>query len=175
MRYLLSIGWVVLLTVPMKNMAKVREGKPGRVDMAVVLDVAAATLMSGSSLPDTLRVLSMSMAGMRVGAGAYSADQLTGVANMLVMGASWEEAWCEVEGFDLLARTLQPAWVDGVAPVALLERAARTLRLTQARRAKESAGRLGAALVMPLGLCFLPAFVIVGVVPVVASFATSLW
>ncbi|USR79313.1 type II secretion system F family protein [Arcanobacterium pinnipediorum] len=143
--------------------------------MAVVLDVAAAALLSGSSLPDTLRMLGKSLGGSKVGAGGYSADKLHETANMLVMGATWDEAWRDVEGFELLARTLQPAWVDGVAPVPLLERAARTLQLTRVRRAKESAGRLGAALVMPLGLCFLPAFIIVGVVPIVAGLATSLW
>ena len=41
--------------------------------------------------------------------------------------------------------------------------------------AQAAAERAGIAIVLPLGACFLPAFVLVGVVPVVAGFAHALW
>lgn len=164
-----------LLVVPPRRIRLSVKQVEGSVDMAVVLDVAAAALMSGASLPVVLRHLSGALDGLTVGVSSSPSAKLSEVANMLVMGASWDEAWGGVDGYDLLARALKPAWVDGVAPVPLLQRAAQTHRLTQVRRAKEAAARLGAALVMPLGLCFLPAFVILGVVPVVAGAASSIW
>ncbi|QJC22531.1 type II secretion system F family protein [Arcanobacterium buesumense] len=174
---LIVVGVILgaMMAIPARrNMSLTKKGH-GSVDTAVVLDIAAAALLSGNSVPDMLRSLSKALADIRVGMASSSGEKLCEVANMLVMGASWDEAWDGVEGFDIFARILQPAWVDGVAPVPLLERGAQTLRLTQARRAKEAAERLGAALVLPLGLCFLPAFVILGVVPVVAGAASSLW
>jgi len=38
----------------------------------------------------------------------------------------------------------------------------------------QAAGRLGVRLVLPLGLCHLPAFVLVGLVPVLVSMASGL-
>lgn len=115
MVFIVVAAWVVLLSVPLRFPKRSGAQVVGKVDMAVVLDVAAAALLSGSSLPDTLRMLGKSLGGSKVGAGGYSADKLHETANMLVMGATWDEAWRDVEGFELLARTLQPAWVDGVA------------------------------------------------------------
>ncbi|WP_216382557.1 type II secretion system F family protein [Arcanobacterium phocae] len=175
MLVVLAIMMGFVMVVPIRKPLTVNKPRIGRVDMAVVLDAAAATLLSGNSVPDVLRSLGSALSGIEVGLRSSPGEKLYEVANMLVMGASWKEAWEGVEGFDILAQTLQPAWVDGVAPLPLLERGARTLRLTQARRAKEAAARLGATLVLPLGLCFLPAFVILGVVPVVAGAAATLW
>ncbi|SDU78768.1 Type II secretion system (T2SS), protein F [Arcanobacterium phocae] len=175
MLVVLAIMMGFMMVVPVRKPLTMNKPRIGRVDMAVVLDVAAATLLSGNSVPDVLHSLGSALSGIEVGVKSSQGEKLHEVANMLVMGTSWEEAWEGVEGFDLFAQTLQPAWVDGVAPLPLLERGARTLRLTQARRAKEAAARLGEALVLPLGLCFLPAFVILGVVPVVAGAAVSLW
>lgn len=101
---------------------------------------------------------------------------LTQVANLLLMGATWEEAWEDCPArFTRLRDSLGAAWVDGAAPVPLLERAAKTMRLQRQRNAKEAAAKLGARLVLPLGLCFLPAFVLIGVVPVVAGAAGLLF
>ncbi|XCB28996.1 hypothetical protein RQN30_06815 [Arcanobacterium hippocoleae] len=75
----------------------------------------------------------------------------------------------------ILSEILAPAWQDGAAPVPLLERACATLRLTQQSRANAAAARLGARLVAPLALCFLPAFMLIGVVPIVAIAAQQIF
>lgn len=98
------------------------------------------------------------------------------VGNMLLMGALWEEAWEHVAPtYMRLGAALAPAWNDGAAPVALLERAAQGLRYSRARRAKEAAARLGSALVVPLAACYLPAFMLLGVLPVVVAAAAKLF
>ncbi|WP_406709219.1 hypothetical protein QEV68_02315 [Trueperella pyogenes] len=133
------------------------------VDTAVVLDLAAAALGSGISIPSTLKALD-------VAAGGQARTQ---TANLLLMGAKWDEAW-EGAANERLREALRAAWTDGAAPVPLVERSAQSLRLQRQRKAKEAAARLGAKLVMPLGLCFLPAFILLGIVPVIAGAASAL-
>lgn len=98
------------------------------------------------------------------------------VAASLLMGATWDEAW---EGAAkehlILYDVLAPAWEDGAAPVPLLERTGETLRLTHQSRANAAAGRLGARLVAPLALCFLPAFMLIGVVPILVLAAQQIF
>lgn len=98
------------------------------------------------------------------------------VAASLLMGATWDEAWEGAAKQNLvLYDVLAPAWEDGAAPVPLLERTVATLRLTHQSRANAAAGRLGARLVAPLALCFLPAFMLIGVVPILVLAAKQIF
>lgn len=65
-----------------------------------------------------------------------------------------------VEGLDLAVRA-------GVAPAAMVRRAAVMLRRRQAVAQQRAIRKLEIWLVAPAGLCWLPAFVLVGVVPLV--------
>ncbi|WP_124039975.1 type II secretion system F family protein [Neoactinobaculum massilliense] len=139
------------------------------VDPATICDLLAAALRSGMSIPSALSAVEWALGEEREPAGL----DVTG--RLLVYGASWEDAWAHVDQrFRPAADALQPAWEDGSAPVPLLERTAATLRATATRRARERAGELGVQLALPLGLCFLPAFVVLGVVPIVVSLGAGL-
>nr|WP_275587042.1 type II secretion system F family protein [Arcanobacterium pluranimalium] len=106
----------------------------------------------------------------------FSQRSLQEVANSLLMGADWAESWQDTDPrFRLLAEAMEPAWSDGAAPVPLLERSALTLRLTRQRQAKEAAARLGSRLVVPLALCFLPAFMLIGVFPIIVLAAQNVF
>lgn len=60
------------------------------------------------------------------------------------------------------------------APAGLLLRSeARELRLEARTAAQAAAGRLGVTLMLPLGVCILPAFLVIGVVPLVVSLVSS--
>lgn len=72
-----------------------------------------------------------------------------------------------------LAETLALADRAGVPAAALLRNAAEDLRDDVAAASLAAAERLGVRLVLPLGLCVLPAFVVVGVVPVVVGLLSS--
>jgi Flp pilus assembly protein TadB len=68
-----------------------------------------------------------------------------------------------------LGRALLRSAESGAAPAAILRNVADDARAT-ARTAGEVAARRAAVVaVLPLGLCFLPAFVLLGIVPLVAS------
>ncbi|HLS62206.1 MAG TPA: type II secretion system F family protein [Ruania sp.] len=145
-------------------------GEPGRragadrwVDPAVLLDITRSAIVAGASVPGALGAL----------AEALPPEQgrpLHRVVTALRLGASWTEAWqgAPAEQRDL-RRALGPAWVDGVSPVPLLRQAAESIRARRTARAREAAARLGVRLVLPLGLCLLPAFVLLGLVPVLLS------
>jgi tight adherence protein B len=72
-----------------------------------------------------------------------------------------------------LGETLDLARRAGVPAAALLRAAADDVRDDVAADALAAAERLGVRLVLPLGVCVLPAFVLVGVVPVVIGILSS--
>lgn len=63
---------------------------------------------------------------------------------------------------------------DGAAPGPALRAGAEQLVRERRAQVREAAGRLGVRLVLPLGLCFLPAFVLLGLVPVMVSVGAQL-
>ncbi|MDO5495976.1 MAG: type II secretion system F family protein [bacterium] len=127
----------------------------------------AAAIRSGASIPRALET---------VGSSAES-PALTRAGRLLLLGAGWEEAWRGSEmdsAARLVSRALEPSWLGGVDPVPLLERAAATWQARRDRRAREAAARLGVRLVLPLGLCYLPAFLMVSVLPVMLASGTQI-
>ncbi|MBC7292327.1 MAG: type II secretion system F family protein, partial [Actinotalea sp.] len=135
------------------------------VEDAVVLELVEGACQAGVGIPQALDAVGLAVGGTR-GAGLRRA------ARTLRLGASWEAAW-RGAGARALERALRPAWEDGVPPGGLLRRAAEAARRDRDARAAEAAARLGVRLVVPLGLCHLPAFVLVGLVPVLGSMATT--
>lgn len=83
-------------------------------------------------------------------------------------GVAWADLAAE-PAVRPLARALTAAMTRGTSPSPVLERVSADAR-DAARWAGEARARsLGARAAAPLGLCFLPAFVLVGVVPVIAT------
>ncbi|MGJ9530130.1 MULTISPECIES: type II secretion system F family protein [unclassified Actinotignum] len=139
-------------------------------DPAFLADLARVALSSGASLPAALEAVSFAVAE------EHAHLDIGTTAQLLLLGAPWAEAW---EGIHprahLLREALQPAWENGVAPLTLLGTAARSYRRRRSREARRAAAELGNSLVVPLGVCFLPAFILVGIVPAVAGAATGLF
>lgn len=132
--------------------------------MAVVLDLVDAACRSGCGLPAALAAVGGAVGGSR-GSALHAA------AAALVLGAPWPEAWPADPALAPLGDALEPSWTQGVAPGDTLRAVAATLRRERRARALEEAGRLGVRLVVPLAVCHLPAFVLVGLVPVLMSLA----
>ncbi|MGC5168173.1 type II secretion system F family protein [Luteimicrobium sp. DT211] len=164
-------------------------GAVGPVDAEVVLALVAAACRSGASVARALDAVGAALGGGGVasarggrgheeGAGAT----LRSVASRLALGAPWEGAWADagdVPSSDraaarVLLEALRPAWEHGAPPEPALRAATDQLRRDRAERSATAAGRLGVRLVLPLGLCYLPAFVLVGLVPVLVSYGIGL-
>lgn len=133
------------------------------VDVALALDLMAVLVEAGLGLIAALALLGEHLPG---------AGPLRAVAAHLLLGADWRTAWrCVPADGDLteLGRELRFAHSTGAPTAALLRATASALRRTRRRRAEQAAARLATHLVMPLGLCLLPAFLCLGVIPLVLA------
>ncbi|MFJ5922393.1 type II secretion system F family protein [Kitasatospora sp. NPDC092948] len=134
-------------------------------------------------LPLTADLLAACLGSSGSPAGAASAvadsvpspmrDRLFGVAAQLSLGASpercWEQLAADCPPMVPLARCLVRATLSGAPPATALAGLAQSQRAAAARAAHMRVRRAGVLATAPLGLCFLPAFVLIGVVPVVTG------
>jgi pilus assembly protein TadC len=99
------------------------------------------------------------------------------VVSALAIGADWETAWrsSAVRQPDILELrdALGFAALTGAPSSAILYAQAARLRRERFRAAEKRAASLGVKLVIPLGLCSLPAFICLGVVPVLLALVPS--
>lgn len=136
-------------------------------DLPLALDLLAACLAGGASPAAALTAVAGAVPGP-LGA------RLSHVSARLLAGAPPAEAWDALAGGTDgpaadAARALARTSLSG-APVAdAVAGVAAEAALAAAARAQARARRAGVLVVLPLGLCFLPAFVLIGVVPVVVG------
>lgn len=99
-------------------------------------------------------------------------DQLRTVAALYRLGAEPRRAWADVPaGLAGLARVLVRAGESGAAVVPALRSLAVDSRAAARMDAEAAVRRAGVWVLAPLGACFLPAFVCLGVVPLVLGIA----
>jgi pilus assembly protein TadC len=144
------------------------EHRGPRVDVPVVLELLGAALRAGAGVPRALQAVGHAV-------GAEDGRVLAQVADALRLGAAWDAAWRDTpERLGAVHRALRPAWVDGAAPGESLRAAGAELRRERRNAARTAAARLGVRLVLPLGACYLPAFVLVGLAPVLLALGIDL-
>jgi pilus assembly protein TadC len=108
---------------------------------------------------------------------AADAGALHTVAGLLAVGADPVQAWepaLAVPSVAPLARAARRTARSGAAMADAVTALAADLRATAADTAAERAQRAGVLITGPLGLCFLPAFFCLGVLPVVIGLAGQL-
>lgn len=133
-------------------------------------DLVAATVRAGVPPERALRVCS-TVVGGPLGA------EVARVVTALELGLAPERAWTgagAVRGLEPLARAMVRGQTRGSSPVAVLERCSLDARRIARSAAQGRAQAVGVAASAPLGLCFLPAFVLVSVVPTVVGGLSSL-
>jgi Flp pilus assembly protein TadB len=135
--------------------------------LALTLDLIAVALRGGQPVPAAL-LLAAPAAGDRLAAS------LTQVAGLLRLGAEPAEAWRAVADDRALGQLAQVACRSSTSGIRLaggLEQLADDLRAEFRALAEARAQRAGVIAMAPLGLCFLPAFVCLGVIPVIIGIA----
>lgn len=142
-------------------------GPTGAGDLAAAWDLLATCLSAGLTVPDAVAA-----AGRRLPAPA--GDTVRRVSGLLALGADPAQAWAGAAAHPDLAGVARAAGRSASTGSAL-GRAARSeaarLRGELADRAEERAQRAAVRITAPLGLCFLPAFLVLGIVPVVIGLA----
>ena len=145
-------------------------GGPGLKDTAMMLELVAAMLDAGSSIGRSLELVAIS-------ASAQYSDSLRPVVSALAIGADWDTAWrssaVRLPEILELRDALGFAALTGAPSSAILYAQAARLRRERFRAAEKRAASLGVKLVVPLGLCSLPAFICLGVVPVLLALVPS--
>lgn len=147
-----------------------RRSGPG--ELALCLDLLAAALASGQPVGAAVRTVGQAL-------DSALGQALQWVGGALQLGAPVEQAWPELADDDLAAELevlrglLGVSLVAGGQAGAVLRAGADAARRRRRRDNEARIARLPVRMVLPLGLCALPAFVAVGVVPVVVSLAEN--
>jgi pilus assembly protein TadC len=174
------IGWGAVREVDLdrpvraggRSAVRTRHGRPDAPDAAAIadaLELMALVLGAGSGVIDAVEAVA------RTSPAAVRED-LTIVAAAVRWGMAWPVAWEAVgAAWTPARRAMALADAAGVAPAAALRGAAADLRAAQLQQVELAAARLGVTIVLPLGLAFLPAFVLLTVVPLVVALAGEVW
>lgn len=136
-------------------------------ELPLVLDLLAVCLRAGTPLVIALETVGQALP-------SRFSDDLARVAGLQRLGGSAPEAWADVAGDpDLgpVARAVGRSAESGARLAAAFERLAADRRAALTAAGEARARRAGVLAMAPLGLCFLPAFVSLGIVPVVLSLA----
>lgn len=137
-------------------------------DLPLVVDLLAAGLSVGAPLPRAADVVARALPGP-------AAATLAEAGRLVALGAEPRLAYEPLQTGALapVGRALVRSARTG-APVAdQLARAAAEIRAARTSAAEEAAARVEVLAVIPLGLFFLPGFVLIGIVPVVVGLAAA--
>ncbi|WP_309080996.1 type II secretion system F family protein [Zhihengliuella sp.] len=138
----------------------------GEADVPLLLELSAGLLQAGQPVSGVLTTLSRVVPGC---------EPLARVAHAVLASVEWERAWAEAPpAFRPLAEALGFAHRSGAAAAKLLRTTAAEHRRASVRAEERRAAELGVRLVVPLGLCALPAFVCIGILPLVISMMPDL-
>ena len=155
------LAWVAGVASCRRILARCRraDASGGDTDAALACDLIASALACGASIPRALDAL----------ADACAQEPLAWTASSLRLGATWEQAWEEAPTWaDPLRDALEASWTAGTAPEGMLARCASWERRARLVNAKTRAEELSVRLVGPLGAFFLPAFLLLGIAPLLA-------
>lgn len=159
-----AAAWVVGIASCRRILARARSTDED-TDPALACDLVAAGLACGAAIPRVLDAL----------AAACARESLAWTAHALRLGVPWDEAWEETpEWAHPLRDALESSWTSGSAPEMMLARSASWERRSRLADAKTRAEELSVRLVGPLGVCFLPAFLALGIAPLLASLTGGL-
>ena len=134
-------------------------------DLPLGADLLAAALRAGAPVDRAVAAVADAL-------GGPLGERLDRTSRSLRLGAGPAEAWAHlsgVPGADRLVAAAIRSGAGGGALAGALSRLADDLRGDRAVAAEAAARRAGVLIVLPLGLCFLPAFLLAGLVPVVVA------
>jgi pilus assembly protein TadC len=139
-------------------------------DASVAAEILAACLASGSA-PDR------AAEAVAVAVGGPVGDELRSVVGYLRLGGDIATSWRQLERVPALAavgRSVARAAESGAPVAAAVATVADEHRRQRRWHAQLRASRVGVRAAAPLGLCFLPAFILIGIIPVIVGIGRTL-
>jgi Flp pilus assembly protein TadB len=174
------IGLLLALPVGLAVLAGSRRLTAGnrqpfdRQAMAFLLDLLAAVLRAGSPTDQAIEAVALSVREYGGDSLARVMEPLGVVGRLLRLGTEPKLAWSMLDQLPELAPVTAAGrrCADSGARLAgALADTAEQLRAEHTQLALVRAQRTGVWALLPLGCCFLPAFVCIGIVPVVVGVA----
>jgi len=147
-----------------------RDRAVARRDLPHVVGLLADALRAGQSPTEALAVVVTALPGP-------ATARLAEVVPRLRLGLDPMAVWGEMAADPALGRlgsAMARAHRTGAPVVPAVERLADELARSAHAEVEDRARAVGVKAAVPLGLCLLPAFVLIGIVPVVAGLLTSL-
>lgn len=142
-----------------------RAREQARRDLPHLVRLLSAALASGASPGEAVGVVAAALPGA-------AADRLAPVAARLRLGADPATTWQRLADEPALAplgRTLARAHASGAPVAASVQRLADDLAGVARAEVEDRARAVGVKAAVPLGVCLLPAFVLIGIVPLVGG------
>lgn len=148
-----------------------REREAVRRQLPHVVSLFGSALRGGAAPGTAVQLVCQALPGP-------AADRLRSLAAQLALGGDPVRVWADLARSDAelatLGRTMSRAHQSGAPVVAAVERLADGLARTARAEVEDRARAVGVKAAVPLGLCLLPAFVLIGIVPLVAGLMSSL-
>lgn len=163
------LAWLVVKR--MESPASRRRRESLESGLSQVVDLLAACLSAGQAPAPALDVIARALDDGPV------ADELLAISRRLRLGVDPVAVWREVgrhPQLGPLGRCISRAVDSGASVSGAMTRLAEDLRRDDRVRLEGRARSVGVKAALPLGVCMLPAFVLVGVVPMLAGSLSSL-
>jgi pilus assembly protein TadC len=163
-----SATWVVLGRTEPTAVRRAREA--AERDLPGLVHLLAAALQSGCATGEAVRLSCEAYPGP-------AADLVSSVSSRLALGIDVEVAWQPVLAdarLAVLGRTMVRAHRSGASVASAVAGLADELGRRSRLGIEERARAVGVKAAVPLGLCLLPSFVLLGVVPLAVSLMQSL-
>ncbi|WP_257980822.1 type II secretion system F family protein [Streptomyces sp. CB02959] len=167
-----AVGWGAYRWLRWQRAAAAARTATARVaaELAPAGDLLAACLAAGAGPREAAEAVGRSLEGT-------VAERLRHIAAELRLGGEPAAVWprlAELPGAEALARCMERAGISGAPAVEPASRIAAELRAEWGRAAAARARRAGVLVTLPLSGCFLPAFLALGVAPVLIGLAGGL-
>jgi len=160
------VGWRVLGAV--EGPAAIRRRAALARDLPMAVHLLGASLKAGSAVGPALSDVAAAL-------GSPVADEFLLVVRRLELGIDPAAAWSATDDeLRPLGRSMARAHQSGASVVVAVDRLAEELRATRRHRTEALARSVEVRAAAPLGLCFLPAFVVLGVVPMVVGIFSTM-
>ena len=141
-----------------------------RTELPHLVGLLASSVRSGLPAAEALRLVCAALPGP-------AADSLAVLPPRIALGVDPGEVWRSLETDPALAplgRTLSRSVRTGEPVADALDRLGADLAARARAETEDAARRVGVQAAVPLGVCLLPAFLLLGVVPVVAGLLSEL-
>lgn len=162
------VVWVVAGRVEPPGVRRRREEV--RRDLPHVVTLFGAALRSGAAPASAIDLVGRALPGA-------AADRIAAVAARLELGGDPVAIWSSLAddpALGPLGRTMARTHRSGAPVVAAVEALSEELSRRARGEVEDRARAVGVRAAVPLGICLLPSFLLLGIVPLVAGLATSI-